>query len=316
MSRKDVERLQTWLTELADESAEFQRLPWWSPRRWKLGMRLFRRGESKKAHEIQKRFRRWSEKKAEPPKVESKPKIVDPWPAAAERFGHSELRQNSEVEVVIYDLSGEAGLTIEQSRVDLTNAKTLKPQDRFFDVFDQLDAHVAESTADFTLFLEAGSALMELPDDLTGNVIVPRVVNLEDASIQPAWSRDEIPKFSLFSMRLPCILVRNGWLRELGQPRLFHHFFHFAFWHLFLQEPGQTDFLAAIAPTRDLNLCQAEHDWLKAHQPGALAELRDPSEAWDILRHDLVARIVQANLAHFQEQTSYLAAVRETGIRR
>lgn len=322
--QKDVERLQAWLSELGKESAEFQQLPWWSPARWKLGARLFRRGESKKAREIQKRFRRWKEKKSKPKPKTEKPKVeadfVDPWPAALDRF-RSGIRQNSDerrtdYDIVVYDLFGEIETTLERSLVDLSNAKMLKPRERFFDVFDQLDAHVAESRAEFTLFLEAGVALMDLPSEFNGNVIVPRVADLDTGSIRRAWTRDEIPKFSLFSMRLPCILVRNRWLRDLGQPRLFHHFFHLAFWHLFLQEPGQSDFLAAIAPDREIHLCQAEHAWLKTHNPDLIPELREPNEAWDILKHDLVARVVQANLAHFQEQVTYLAAVRETGIRR
>ena len=328
----EVERLEGWLNDLAADAQQYQQIAWWNPQRWKLGVRQFRTGESKVAREIVKRFRRWQNKQgsSEASEVQAdelahaiaEQRTNDReamWVAAATQFAETSPASSSDVDIVIYDLSDDAETTLTRSRVDLTSANALKPSKRYFDVFDQLDRHVADTTAEFTLFLEAGAALMDLPGELVGNVIIPRVINLETAEARSVYSSDELPKASLFSMHLPCVIVRNEWLRGLDQPHLFHHFFHYAFWNLFLQAGSdlvQLEAPAVIAPNREINISNANRAWLKIHKPDAVAELRDSQEEWDILKHDLVARVVQANLAHFQEQVTYLAAVSETGIRR
>lgn len=332
---RDIDQLKAFLDSSAAEIETYRQLPWWSLSRWRAALRLMRTGQTKPQRESAKKYRRWSKKDAERRHLHLDANDVaelredvrqvqaadaeQKWDVAKAKIKAGGEKPVAGLDVVVYDLSNEADETLTRSEVDLSNAIVAKPRTRFFDVFDQLDEHVAQSEADYTLFLEAGAALMRLPDELSGDVILPRAVNLDDASLSPIYSRDELPKRTLFSPHLPCMIVRSEWLRELGQPRLFHHFFHFAFWNLQLQAGlslVQLEEPSVIAPQREINLSHANRTWMKRETPDAIPELRDPQEEWDILKHDLVARVVQANLAQFQEQVTYLSAVNETGIRR
>ncbi|MEM7010970.1 MAG: hypothetical protein AAF585_05745 [Verrucomicrobiota bacterium] len=334
-AEKDVERLKTLLDSSAAEIESFRQLPWWSLARWRAGLRLMRTGQTKPQRELAKKYQRWSEKHAESGHSHESADNLDSlsdavreqqaedeetkWANANDQIKTERNPVPANLEIVIYDLSNETDITLTRSEADLSDAIVAKPQTRFFDVFDQLDKQITQSMADYTLFLEAGAAMMRLPSELSGDVILPRVINLDNADLSPVYSRDELPKRALFSQQLPCMIVRNEWVRELGEPRLFHHFFHFAFWNLQLQVGAdlvQLEEPSIIAPQREINLSYANRAWMKREMPNEIPELRDAQEEWDILKHDLVARVVQANLSHFQEQVTYLTAVNETGIRR
>ena len=64
------------------------------------------------------------------------------------------------------------------------------------------------------------------------------------------------------------------------------------------------------------NLSLLNRRWLESGKPDLIPELRSAQEEWDILKHDLINRVVDANLDFFQKHVAYYAAVTQTGIRR
>lgn len=345
-AEKDVDRLSDWLNELIEEAHKYRSKSWYNSNKLKEGSTFFFKGQSREGREIAKRFLRWKASRRSAAEVEREAdelleavKAVDDrsaedlGKAAREKFDAAAGAADpamSEVDLVVYDLAGEP-VNIEVS--GFRSSRLVSPFDSgasdfvdtgYFDLFDRLDEIAANSGDGFTLFLETGSALMrplELPENWRDfDLIVPRAIEHETGEPTPVWDRAELIKNTLFPVHSPCLLVRNAWLRE--DDLSFKHLLSYQFWHLWLravdsQQLLQLDTPSLIAPgPRDPRLSHRNRRWLEEHDPELIPELRGDDEEWAILKHDLVARVVQANLERFQENVGYYAAVAQTGIRR
>lgn len=269
------------------------------------------------------------------------------WTSAVVRFDRSEeeLTWNlGNVRLVLYDLTGQMEFmqdTLHRSRIPWDQFQSayvvtpfpenlppdapaaLKPvlaQGRYFDLFEQLDALALEQpAAEWTLFVEAGVALMEPWDEPDGTMFLPAAVELTTGKPRDVLHRDQLLRQPLFPMHLPCVMVRGEVLA--GRKHRFRHLMHYAFWDLALSamEAGgfcQGKALACIVRGHDPHLSNYNRLWLERHRPELLPELRAAQEEWDILRHDLVCRIVTDHLAYFQDNVAYLAAVSVTQVKR
>ncbi len=250
----------------------------------------------------------------------------------------------ADVALAIVDFSGNSEdleRTLTQGRVDFASFRSVclvspwireKPgfdvksvDTSYFDLFPRLDELVANCEAQFTLFLNSGAVLMR-PLDLPKNwpnrrIVLPRAIDCSTVAPSPIWDRAETIKNSLFPLHPPCFLARNDWMRE--DDSSFRHFLSYRPWSLWLQalerEPGplQLEEPSCIIPSpEEPALSHLNRAWLEENNPDLLPELRDAGEEWDILKHDLVNRVASANLAFFQENVAYYAAVTQTGIRR
>ena len=75
--------------------------------------------------------------------------------------------------------------------------------------------------------------------------------------------------------------------------------------------------IQSITPLAGLtNLSRLNRNWLEANAPDLVPELRGVQEEWDILKHDLITHVVEANREFFQENVAYYVAVTQTGVRR
>ncbi len=271
------------------------------------------------------------------------------WQAAVAKFGDSEDLGNqpelADVDLVVLDVTGRSEdlrKTLETGRIDRSRFRsshlltawqpetdfemeTEVVEDGVFPLFQRLDERIAASNAEYTCVLMSGTVLMDrfaLPENWKEyDFILPRAIDLSTGEPTPVWDRLERIKNSLFPLFPSCFLARNRWLREDASS--FQHFLAYRPWHLWLQAlaskagPLQlTEPSLIISSPQEPNLSAGNRAWLETTNPEPIPELRGTQEEWDILRHDLILRVIDANLSFFQEYVGYYAAVTQTGIRR
>lgn len=257
--------------------------------------------------------------------------------------------QMKDVDLFVIDLSGQLSdlqHTLQTSRIDFSSfhSATLvspwpkeaeldlsesinleKVETGFFDLFSKLDALIERSKAKFAMFLSTGSSLMkplQLPEDWKEYAyILPNAFAASSQTSFPIWDRIDRAKQSLFPQHPPCFLTRTDWLRN--DPTLFQHFLSYRPWHLWLKAVSEDQSFLQLEDESVLcpdlgepNLSDLNRRWLEIENPDLIPELRSSREEWDILKHDLINRVVDANLEFFQKNVAYYAAVTQTGIRR
>tara|TARA_R110002096_G_scaffold362892_3_gene556029 strand:+ start:2801 stop:3979 length:1179 start_codon:yes stop_codon:yes gene_type:complete len=276
---------------------------------------------------------------------------AEQWDEALETFELGKEPVNdpamANVDLVLIDLSGKAidlEHTLQSSKVDfasfhsatlvspwptppipegLSSLHTESVDSGFFDLFSRLDLVAKRQTADFVMFMSVGSALMEplqLPDNWKDHAfILPNHLDASNRKSLPVWDRIDLPKNSLFPQHPACFLVQNAWLKE--DRSSFQHFLSYRPWNLWLRAIHQDHgFLQLANPsvlsptTEEPDLSALNRRWLMQQNPDLLPELRSAVEEWDILKHDLINRVVDHNLEFFQKHVAYYAAVSQTGI--
>ena len=280
------------------------------------------KGESKQLRKVLKRFANWKSKRGkEIPALEAELREAEALELASSTT-EEELWKRA-----LAEFDGEPGLDprISVFEYDFTG----RPHDsktRYYDQFAEYDRRLAKVDAEFLCLLDGATSKLaselEVPNDWqTANLILPRGLDLMTLQPTPVHGRDELIKAALFPRPLPCLVVRTEWLMSI--PRLFATYFHHFGWHLLLtclrENPDRLIQLESphfVSKFEEPNLSEAHRVWLAANDPDQIQEIRHVDEEWDIFRHDLASRIVQANLDFFQKHVTYYAAVHETGIRR